>query len=109
MSKARSPRDVCSTTIGPRGLIGRRVYRSRITVLGGCAGNPASCQPALLQIALVVVLGGPERTGGDDLGGDWAAVLGLDPFFDRDRLALLFGGVEEDRGAVLVADVGTLA
>src|SRR5688572_24286647 len=28
MSKARSPRDVCSTTIGTRGLIGAPVYRS---------------------------------------------------------------------------------
>src|SRR4051794_25477046 len=26
MSKARSPREVCSTTIGTRGLMGRRVY-----------------------------------------------------------------------------------
>src|SRR6476659_10107609 len=31
MSKARSPRDVCSTTIGTRGLIAARVYRSHPT------------------------------------------------------------------------------
>src|SRR5829696_2496509 len=30
MSKARSPRDVCSTTMGTRGLIGRAVYRSAL-------------------------------------------------------------------------------
>ena len=44
MSKARSPREVCSTTIGTIGLIGAAVYRS------APAGHPASAGPGVATV-----------------------------------------------------------
>src|SRR5665811_1363951 len=48
MSKARSPREVCSTTIGTIGLIGEAVYRSRSVVPGERPQRPVQlhCRPA---------------------------------------------------------------
>src|ERR671934_1101738 len=51
MSKARSPREICSTTMGTRGLIGRAVYRGRRacrTSLRGPEAGPFALLPLLL-------------------------------------------------------------
>src|SRR5579885_2416543 len=75
----------------------------------GCEARGAGCEPALLEVLLVVVLGLPERLGVLDLRHDRLRQPGLD------AVARGFGGralllvVHEDRGAVLLADVGSLA
>src|SRR6266545_5364676 len=51
----------------------------------------AGGEAALLEVALVVVLGRPEGAGGDDLGGDRLAVLALLALPRCDRLLLLLG------------------
>src|SRR5207248_10870102 len=86
----------------------RTLARSDASVPEVVAGVAAG---VLLQVLLVVILGGPEGAGGDDLGDDLAL-----PFAGAGDLVLdAFGGlsllvvVVEDRGAVLRADVVTLA
>src|SRR4051812_9504624 len=66
---------------------------------------------ALLEVLLVVVLGLPEGRSGLDLRLDLPrpAELGLGRRLARARRRLLLGRVEEDRRAVLRADVESLA
>src|SRR5579864_999695 len=71
----------------------------------------ATRQAALLQILLVIVLGGIERDRGDDLGGDWLRVFVrlVERFLRSLRFLRLFGRMIENRGSVLRAPVRTLA
>src|SRR6266508_6793225 len=68
----------------------------------------AGGETALLEVALVVVLGRPELLGRGDLGHDRLAEVGLRLLLRLLGRDLLLGRVEEDRRAVLVADVGAL-
>src|SRR5262249_19150196 len=61
-----------------------------------------------LQVVLVVGLGGPELGRGRDLGDDRAREPRLGRLLRCLRLGLLLGRVEEDRRAVLIADVRAL-
>src|SRR5829696_7275067 len=59
MSNARSPRDVCSTTIGTRGLIVLALFRFVGSIPAGgepSASAPIRCRPSLAT--------GPSRPGG---------------------------------------------
>src|SRR5215211_2429749 len=74
MSNARSPREVCSTTMGTRGLIARAVYKSALTGpnrerrLSGSAIGVRSPQTGLGALALPpLLLGGPEPLPGGSL------------------------------------------
>src|SRR5437867_10759285 len=75
------------------------------------SSDPAVCQPALFQVALVVLLRAIERGRGRDLGDDrpLEAPGLLEARLRGARRRLLLPGVEEDRRAVLLADVGALA
>src|SRR5436189_1495084 len=57
MSNARSPREVCSTTIGTRGLIWRGVYRSPLPVPGRPKAGP-------LALGSLLLLGRPQPLAG---------------------------------------------
>src|ERR671925_841658 len=72
MSNARSPREVCSTTIGTRGLIERAVYK------GGSAYRPLLRRPEARSCALLpLLLGSPELLARDRLlPGDRLGRLG---------------------------------
>src|SRR5919204_3558376 len=62
MSNARSPREVCSTTIGTRGLIGRSVYKGR------SARRSSLRRPEARPLALPLLLpGSPELLARDRL------------------------------------------
>src|SRR5919197_4190908 len=63
----------------------------------------------LLEVLLVVVLGLVEGGRGDDLGRDALREPRLHLGLRGERLLLLLRRVEEDRGAVLAADVRALA
>src|SRR5690242_9110421 len=73
------------------------------------SGHRAAREPALLEVALVVVLGAVERRCRRDLGDDRAVEAGLHAVAHLGRDAGLLGVVEEDRRAVLRADVRSLA
>ena len=97
------PRPHCSQhTECPQGEACAR-RRSTLDMAGG--------EAALLQVLLVVILGLVEAAGGRDLGDDRAA----EAAFVLQRLLRCLGGglllrrLEEDRAAVLLADVGALA
>ena len=82
MSNARSPRDVCSTTMGTRGLIGGRVYRSGwspLRRLPGVQSSPGFWGPAcpLAAVAASRSLSGVQIAS---RASAWAS---------RDRLRLL--------------------
>src|SRR5919202_89187 len=86
----------------PSSPCARRSARRR-----GC--HRAAGQAALLQVALVVLLGPVEVRGGRDLGYHRLAVSGLLALPGGQGGGLLLGRVEEDRRAVLRTAVGTLA
>src|SRR5580658_9474500 len=71
----------------------------------------AAGHATLLQILLVIVLGGEERHCGEDLGGYRlrVAMRFLQRLLGGLRGGLLFPRVKEDGGAVLCAPVRTLA
>src|SRR5215216_1882858 len=69
----------------------------------------ASGRGALLEVALVVVLGPPEGRRGLDLGHDRVAEALLGPLDDPPGDLGLLVGVGEDHGAILPADVRALA
>src|SRR6478609_8182190 len=61
MSKARSPREVCSTTMGTRGLIGAPC----VQVSGGASAGIARSPERRLRLALVsLLLGCPDPLSG---------------------------------------------
>src|ERR1700744_354561 len=95
-SAAATPRPAC-----PRGTAaepGSLLDRDRA---GGAA--------ALLQVALVVLLGPVERRGRGELGDDLPPMRGLGRVAGLDRGRLLGLVVEEDCRAVLAAEVEALA
>ena len=61
------------------------------------------------QVLLVIVLGRPELRSRDDFGDNRAFEGFLRRIARCTGVGFLLGRVEKDRGAVLVADVGTLA
>src|SRR3954463_15212237 len=71
----------------------------------------AGGKPALFEVLLVVVLGGVELGGGDDLGDDGPpeTVAAFEPRLGVERSGLLLGGEVEDGRPVLGANVGALA
>src|SRR3989442_11052432 len=83
----------------------------RVGVSYRVSADPAGRQPALLEVALVVLLGAVEGRRRRDLGDDRPAEAPrrLAARLRGARRRLLRGGVEEDRRAVLRADVGALA
>src|ERR1700749_4592985 len=112
MSKARSAREVCSTTIGTRGLIVLASFASSAGILPDCSNRPGLAGRAAPASAAgggwVGTVGGDPiplgsiglAAGSPELSGGWAgpglgsllapgpellACLGL---FDRDRLCL---------------------
>src|SRR5436305_1053344 len=97
MSKARSPRDVCSTTMGTRGLMRAAVYRSppaaprrgrprraRRRPGGEGSGLAGRSEAALLGLLGLLLVGSPDLFPGSGL-------------------------LEGDRGGVLDDEVGCLA
>src|SRR5207244_5986739 len=73
------------------------------------AGDHAAGHPTLLQVPLVIVLGRIERRRRDDLRDDRAREIFRVRLFRCGRGGGLLVVVREDRGAVLVPDVGPLA
>src|SRR5690242_482831 len=121
MSKARSPRDVCSTTIGTKGLIGAPVYRSPSAAffplgvrspelpagaLIGFGGALVFGRPQLAALAaLLVALAACGGLGGLCLGGGISLRLGL----DLDRGRVLDHQVDRGPGAQVGADEAVAA
>src|SRR4051794_19746950 len=87
--------------------LGSRPPRLSVSVAEQRPQQPA--RGALLEIALVVLLGAPERSGRLDLGHDRVAKAGLRPLDDLLGDLRLLVGVGKDDGAVLPADVRALA
>src|SRR5947209_16271343 len=71
----------------------------------------AGSRTALLEIPLVIFLGAIERGRGGDFGDDGPAKAsgGLGLFFGFARDGFLFGRMEENRRAILRAEIGPLA
>src|SRR2546425_6824418 len=71
----------------------------------------AGSRTALLEIPLVIFLGAIERGRRGDLGDDGPAKAsgGLRLFFGFARDGFLFGRMEENRRAILRAEIGPLA
>ncbi len=65
---------------------------------------------ALFEVTLVIFLGGPEGTSSSNFGGDGAMKLaaGIQCLLGLFRGRFLLGGMEENGGAVLLAEVRTL-
>src|SRR5205814_7496270 len=99
-------RIACGHAEGSRTACPRKAKRRSVAQI--VAAVPAG---VLLEILLMIVLGGPELAGGDDLGHDRAVPLAR----ARDALLHALGDlpllvvVIEDGGAVLRADVVVLA
>ena len=69
-----------------------------------------TCSAAVLfKVALVVLLGRPESRRRDDLSRDRPIVVLLLRVARCKRFSFLLGAVREDGGAVLIADVRSLA
>ena len=66
---------------------------------------------ALFQVALMIFLGGPERAGGRNFGGDGVAELsaGFQRLFGFFRGGFLLGRMVKDGGAILLAEIRALA
>jgi hypothetical protein len=75
-----------------------RTRKSRVAVGGA----------ALFEIALVILLSGPERAGESNFCGDRLAI-GFQRLLGFLCRSFLFGRVEENRGAILLAEVRALA
>src|SRR5580765_4529546 len=61
MSKARSPRDVCSTTMGTSGLMVLASVRRRLS--NSCRGSLPTGRPRPAGLFLCLGPGGPELVG----------------------------------------------
>ena len=72
---------------------------------GGCAAGVA----VLFEVTLVVFLGPVERGRGGELGDDWPPARLLLGIARCDRGFLLASVMEEDRRAVLAAEIEALA
>src|SRR3978361_562445 len=90
MSKARSPREVCSTTMGIRGLIVRALYRRRSADSPRGRRSLVARRPEFARRFLLALRGENLLRGLGFLGG----VVGL-------RLGNRFGGVGDQLDRLL--------